>query len=546
MKEFKKRHLFWIIPSSLLILLLLISIFGHLLSPVKAKRIPSKSKALKELTLKQQQEDLDYLKYYLTQHYINYDTMIENGFDIDDVINQIEASLKKDRRNNGTIESGSFRSTISRIIINNLNVIDKHFAICGVALKDNIFYFSNIYIKPLSTPNGIKYFVVKNEEETFPDYIKKHYSTIGHADIKAGQEYTGPKENLYEWFDGDEKIYRFGVMAKGSINHVFIQIDGKPVKAPVISTWALQNQKAQGMKETTDTLYLSLRNFMFENSSSQDLAAKNKKEFEVLCNNAREKSKEKKNLILDLRSNGGGELLRSAMLISGLFYNEEKLSSDLYKFLLNQVDEDYTLLSPSIGGLYRKRILPTIKANIRNKKNKNEKTEMEIATENVYDQFHTLNYYCAFSELLVPYRKIEKFPYKKTSVTELPAADFEGTIYVLTDPNSASCSEYTLALLHYMSKNTNIKICQIGQNTNGAVFYFNPHSVLLPNSGGWLYLPTAINKSSNFTAAGFKGEGYGWFPDYWCTNQNIVNTLVNLSGDKELEKVLQGLEKSQL
>ena len=233
-------------------------------------------------------------------------------------------------------------------------------------------------------------------------------------------------------------------------------------------------------------------------------------------------------------------------MIHRLFYNEEKLSSDLYKFLLNQVDEDYTLLSPSIGGLYRKRILPTIKANIRNKKNKNEKTEMEIATENVYDQFHTLNYYCAFSELLVPYRKIEKFPYKKTSVTELPAADFEGTIYVLTDPNSASCSEYTLALLHYMSKNTNIKICQIGQNTNGAVFYFNPHSVLLPNSGGWLYLPTAINKSSNFTAAGFKGEGYGWFPDYWCTNQNIVNTLVNLSGDKELEKVLQGLEKSQL
>ena len=101
----KKRHLFWIIPTCLIAGLFVLSLIAHLISPVESKRMVKKSKVLNELTLEQQQKDLDYLRYYLTQHYINYDTMVENGFDIDDVFDQIEKALKKDRRNNNVIES---------------------------------------------------------------------------------------------------------------------------------------------------------------------------------------------------------------------------------------------------------------------------------------------------------------------------------------------------------------------------------------------------------------------------------------------------------
>ena len=121
----KKRHLFWIIPTCLIAGLFVLSLIAHLISPVESKRMVKKSKVLNDLTLEQQQKDLDYLRYYLTQHYINYDTMVENGFDIDDVFDQIEKALKKDRRNNNVIESSIFRSTISNIIIKNLNVVDK-------------------------------------------------------------------------------------------------------------------------------------------------------------------------------------------------------------------------------------------------------------------------------------------------------------------------------------------------------------------------------------------------------------------------------------
>ena len=92
----------------------------------------------------------------------------------------------------------------------------------------------------------------------------------------------------------------------------------------------------------------------------------------------------------------------------------------------------------------------------------------------------------------------------------------------------------------------NAEEIQIGQNTNGAVFYFNPHAVVLPYSGGWLTLPTAVNRTKNFDYDNFKGEGFGWFPDYWSSNQNIANTLVNLTGDNQLQETLKGLEKGQL
>ena len=544
----KKHHLFWIIPACMIAGLLVFSLIAHLISPVESKRMVKKSKVLNELTLEQQKKDLNYLRYYLTQNYINYDTMVENGFDIDDVFDQIEKALKKDRHNNNTIESNIFRSTISRIVIQNINIVDKHFSVCGVGQKDNLFYFSDIYIKAQETTNGTKYIVVKNQEEDFPENVKKYIHKLEPADIKPGQEYTGSTDNLYQWFDGKEKIYRFGTIAKGDINNVFIQIDGKPVKAPVRSTYSLSNVKAQGFKETEKSLYLSLSNFMFEQASGSTLQERNKNEFDKLIKNAKDKSKGKENIIIDLRGNPGGELLRSAMILGNLFYDEKDISADLFQFLTNLIDDDYVIYSPSLGSKYRSLFFMQIKNSFKNRKNskKNEKHESEIYSEEIYKKFFHQRTRNAFLQLLIPHRKIVKFPYKKSSITRLPENSFHGTIYLLTDPYSASCSEYTVALAHNMAKNTDVKICQIGQNTNGAVFYFNPHAVVLPYSGGWLTLPTAVNRTKNFDYDNFKGEGFGWFPDYWSSNQNIANTLVNLTGDNQLQETLKGLEKGQL
>ena len=46
---------------------------------------------------------------------------------------------------------------------------------------------------------------------------------------------------------------------------------------------------------------------------------------EELIKNAKDKSKGKENIIIDLRGNPGGELLRSAMILGNLFYDEKDI-----------------------------------------------------------------------------------------------------------------------------------------------------------------------------------------------------------------------------
>ena len=37
-------------------------------------------------------------------------------------------------------------------------------------------------------------------------------------------------------------------------------------------------------------------------------------------------------------------------------------------------------------------------------------------------------------------------------------------------------------------------------------------------------------------------EGIGFTPDYWSTNEDLLETLVAITGDKSLRKVLHGIE----
>jgi hypothetical protein len=169
---------------------------------------------------------------------------------------------------------------------------------------------------------------------------------------------------------------------------------------------------------------------------------------------------------------------------------------------------------------------------------KYEKAQMKIRNRQIF--------WPCVAELIYPYQSTMKFKGIEPKITELPQADFSGDIYILTDKYSASCSEYSIAFLNKLAENSYVKIHHLGENTAGAVFYINPWSVTLPNSSLWLYIPTARSHSEAFDFPSFHGEGYGWFPEYWVTHYNLLNTLTNLIDDPELETALQGLEKWQL
>ena len=59
----KKRHLFWIIPCSILVLTFLTAIIGRLTSPIPSKKFVAKYKERKIISEKEFEEDLEYLRY---------------------------------------------------------------------------------------------------------------------------------------------------------------------------------------------------------------------------------------------------------------------------------------------------------------------------------------------------------------------------------------------------------------------------------------------------------------------------------------------------
>ncbi len=542
----KKRHLFWIIPLSIFVLWQLIVLIGHLISPLPNTKLILKPKNKTVLTEKEYQKDLKYLEYYLSSVYVGYDDLVQNGFDLQAVMEKIKKDCEKEKRGK-VYDSSTLSNAVMKHVIQNFCIEDNHFCIVDSRARGQYsIYFTDIYVKPEKSGDTTRYVVVKNEREKLPEKIMKNYEKFPLANVKPGQIFEGSEKMLFEWFEGKEKIYRIGVLTKEmNLNNVSLSFDGKKVSVPVFENNRLSEAgKMQGMRETKDTLYLSFVDFVFQGNT---VAGNN--EFEKLCKNAKEKSKNKKHVIIDLRSNGGGDGCRPAMVLSNILYNQqEAFSNDFLNFVTNLTNADYKQMSPTYAqiNLYYgiKNKMESIKK-LKFRKYAKKYDFVEYRKDFIKKSYDKLSKY-EFAEIIYPYSKLVPIPYPKTKTTELPEVNYTGDIYILTDRHSASASEYTIAMVHEMTKNTSVKIHHIGENSAGAVFYTDPCSLVLPYSGIWLYLPTCKNESPAFNHPDFHGEGYGWFPEYWVTHYNLLNTLCNLIDDPELETALQGLEKWQL
>lgn len=78
--------------------------------------------------------------------------------------------------------------------------------------------------------------------------------------------------------------------------------------------------------------------------------------------------------------------------------------------------------------------------------------------------------------------------------------------------------------------------------------YGNKCKYVLGNSEVCLNLANFSTKDSTFTKhePHYKGETVGMIPDFWMTNDQILPSLVKLTGDGELFEVLNGLDKAQI
>ena len=467
------------------------------------------------ITQQELREDCDMLKYIIYTCYAGIDEAIQMGFDLDGTIEEIYNKAWDSRQlHSGLVERSVLSNVITTTMAKKLPNTDQHIYLTG-NLKDSVcLYYSNIYFEK---QDG-KYIVSKSDVDT----------------IKAGDEYTGTENNIYNFITEDGESYRFGVMTKLNIKSAVISINGEKISVPAKTEKIIPSQNYwTGVQSTKNTLYMSLGDCSMAYGIS-DVNDNFSYAWDNFIKKIAEQAKGKSNLIFDLRSNPGGYMQFPAkMLTTAYYYNhtDKDFAANITAKLLNEVSKDCTrLISPFV--MQREKQWYT----------KNYKNDFEQFTPESKDYYKKYWRTMQFR----PIRKHIKMMDYASSFDELPEPDFKGNVYVLINRGSGSAAEFGTEMT-YLLKEKGINVTLVGENTWGGIKYGGMLGNYLPNSG--LYTNTGIyfgEAPALQAIPNWKGEGMGFFPDYWATNDTILSTLVELTGDVQLKETLKDLGKKQL
>ena len=469
-------------------------------------------------------KDFEYLKTYLTQCYVGYDEAKKNGFDVDQAIHKMKwhytmsrlshKRQKKEKREQYTFHNGvdnwAMSYAVGRVLHSEMGkagIKDVHFAVRGDKNFRNVSpklwpVFSNLYFEK----QGDEYFVSASPIE----------------EIKAGMKFTDDEGNLYKYFLDGKEFYQFIPMSELYLKESSINLNGKKYTVPVFYDDKFEYKKNYiGFEETEDSIYISLSDCMLGVNESKEIYDQMMKRLDEVCELAKN-SVNKKNIILDLRGNSGGYRMYPERVLKSVFYGNSEVKSMVYSNFTNHFDSGtLTLISKEIAWQVYQHDKATpgfSEAEIQNAKSAYE--ELAANPKRVYDG------------LLDPV--LQELPQVRNS-------DFNGKFYILIDTNSASAAELTVAFSYLEDKD---KVVLIGTKSAGCIEYGGRYEYKLPYSEVEISLCRSNMSRIACLAQNphWHGDTYGFYPDYWCQNKDLLNTLIDLTGDKELKTTLAGID----
>lgn len=469
-------------------------------------------------------KDFEYLKTYLTQCYVGYDEAKKNGFDVDSAIRKMKwhytmsrlshKQQKKEKREQYTFYNGvdnwAMSYGVGRVLhaeMEKAGIKDVHFAVYGDKNFWNVSpklwpFFSELYFEK----QGDEFFVCSSSIE----------------EIKSGMKFSGDVNNLYKCLLNGKEVYQFIALSKINLKESEINLNGKKFMIPVSydDKFKYKNNHI-GFEETEDTIYISLSDCNLGVNDNKAVFDKMMERLDEVCGQAKN-SVNKKNVILDLRGNGGGYRMYPEKILKSVFYGNSEAKSMVYTNFTNHFDSGtLTLISKEIAWKVYQHDKATPGFSEENvQRAKTEYEELVANPKRVYDG------------LLDPV--MQELPQVNTS-------DFKGKIYVLIDTNSASAAELTVAFSYLDDKD---KVVLIGTKSAGCIEYGGRYEYELPYSKVKLSLCRSNMSRIACLAQNphWHGDTKGFYPDYWCQNKDLLNTLISLTGDKNLKTTLSGLE----
>lgn len=457
-----------------------------------------------EISYNQAIEDLDTLVYLLKSAYAGYDDAVKLGLKIDQIID----SFKNSNTENQNIKV----SDLNEFIYDFLKpyIQDSHFCIESKDLANTCvtqyrILYSNIYVKKIEDA-----FVVEKSDN---------------QDFKIGETLKIESENLFLYPSEGENVYRIGTYATFDENEKPISIicagNKKQLLCKISNNYLISNNILTYKEiESNNSVYIYIPTLMDmqNNDNGKTILDEN---FKKLCS-VSERYQNKKNIILDLRTNGGGNSLHATKFLANIYFLEKNCTEkNTWKNikkeqkLINNNGQKINLISSSIV-----------------------QAESWLA-KNVFSQEDFfINEFNKRRKILNKHNlKITYSDYKKVK-TKSVNPNFNGKLIILSGKNTCSSSEDTILEAKNIFSKSN-QFFQIGENTAGCFAYGNVWCYQLHNSRIALHLPSFISGNSKICP-----EGLGFNPNYWATNEDILRAIVNITRDEELFEKLKDINNN--
>ncbi|MCF0126367.1 MAG: hypothetical protein HUJ68_11570 [Clostridia bacterium] len=453
------------------------------LLPINTTYDYSKYKNRNEITYTEMAEDLEEFLYLVETSYSGFEDAISRGLKL----NKQKQKILSLYENQEIIRIEDFLKTLYELF--EPYIKDYH---AQLSYRNHQFrfiqpakcFFSDVYIKK----EGDIFFVVDSKFEN----------------ISIGQKYNDDEKYLFPYPSYGKDVFRLGIISKEAIPFMEVLFNSK-IKIPVKFYDSLSEDFVFFQKETFHSIYLKYNSCTFECDSEFVIHQ------EFL--NSVKNCKDKKFVIIDVRGNRGGtdEFLYNFYL--SLFYGENLKNVDYHPAQYKQIYSPAII--DSIYSELNKAVVNTNSSRWDKKRIIKMKNEMKR---------HPKKVIISHGDNLTPEIK----PIEKQS--------FAGKIIVITDSYTLSSGEEFIVVGKFLGNNNFI---HIGQNTGGAQLYGNIHNYFLSNSGIEVILGTTDFSCQAKGVSSFKGEGYGYFPDYWSTNEDLNETIFTITKDEEMLSLLK-------
>lgn len=399
-----------------------------------------------ELSYEECIETIKDVVYLLETSYVGFDEIEERGFDKEAFVKEAEVLF-----NNEAIIR-NFR--IYNYICDNLKpyINDSHFSVMMNTFETRFNIQQCIYLS-----------------DTYVEKTENGYKVIKSLKIPVGTQLDLSEDNVFKTIADEKEVYRVGVLSEGKIQstkELPVSFNNKKLNLQCVSYPKYFTSNEFTVKETRRSVYINIPSFEASNEYF--------KQFRKFGG----KYKNKKNIIIDLRQNGGGQPGTYYEFLYDLYSGRN--SKKVFREFLDIInDEPIYASSPLIS--------------------------KQIEINNIVQE--------AINENFGGMYKIKTLNKKR----------YNGNLIFLTSKNTASAAEIIIAY----SKRLFDNVLVAGTNTNGCVAFGNPYTYKLKPCG--IVMNVNQMKCSGYGIP----EGIGVIPDY-VVSGSFEDTIRYITKDDEM------------